>query len=112
MSEGFGLEISRTLLWIVLFPLWGAILNGLLGRSASRRFVGGLAVGSVAASFLFSLIAFTPLAAQHGAGSGSGSAPSIVYKVYEWFSISLGGSNGTTLTRIPVSVAFVMDPLS
>src|SRR5262245_13782468 len=111
MAEEFGVEISRTLLWIVLFPLWGAILNGLLCRSASRRCVGGLAVGSVAVSFLLSLVAFGAMPARHGGGS-DGAAPSIAYKVYEWFSISLGGDNGASLTRIPVSVAFVMDPLS
>ena len=43
-------------LWLIpLFPLLGFLLNGVLGRRASRGIVNALAIGSVLASFLWSL---------------------------------------------------------
>ena len=47
-------------IWLVpLLPLLGAAINGLLGRKFrfSERLIGGIAVGSVALSFLLSLAA-------------------------------------------------------
>src|ERR1044072_4512688 len=47
-------------IWLVpLLPLIGAAINGLLGRKLrfSERLIGGIAVGSVALSFLISLMA-------------------------------------------------------
>src|ERR1044071_6881987 len=47
-------------IWLVpLLPLIGAAINGLLGRKLrfSERLIGGIAVGSVALSFLISLTA-------------------------------------------------------
>jgi NADH-quinone oxidoreductase subunit L len=93
-------DVSRMLLWIVLLPLAGAIINGLVGKHASRQAVGALGVGTVAAAFVLSLIAFVQLVMMDGA------APSIAYDVYEWFSISLGRA------EVPIQVRFVMDPLS
>src|SRR5215216_2053783 len=47
-------------IWLVpLLPLIGAAINGLLGRKLrfSERLIGGIAVGSVALSFLISVAA-------------------------------------------------------
>src|ERR671925_363906 len=47
-------------IWLVpLLPLLGAAINGLLGRKLrfSERLIGGIAVGSVALSFLISVAA-------------------------------------------------------
>ncbi len=57
-------------IWLVpLLPLLGAAINGLLGRKFrfSERLIGGIAVGSVALSFLISLAAVC----SYGFGSSS-----------------------------------------
>ena len=57
-------------IWLVpLLPLIGAAINGLLGRKLrfSERLIGGIAVGSVALSFLISLTAVF----SYGAGDHS-----------------------------------------
>jgi NADH-quinone oxidoreductase subunit L len=99
----------KALLAIVLFPLVGAILNGLLGRAgkewaASRAVVHSVACGSVAASFAFAVWSFTQLIGMHHAAEGQN--VSISYTAYEWFSINVAGKN------VPVQVRFVMDTLS
>ena len=53
---------DRLLLWIVLLPLLGAVINGLFGRFANRQLVGALGVGSVAISFVLALVCFLRLA--------------------------------------------------
>ncbi|MBA3571458.1 MAG: hypothetical protein H0W34_05695, partial [Pyrinomonadaceae bacterium] len=48
------------LIWLIpLLPLAGAALNGLLGRKFrfSEKLIGGIAVGSIALSFLLSVAA-------------------------------------------------------
>ena len=100
MSLGF--DIERTLLWIVLLPLLGALVNGVAGRNASKRLVSGVAVGSVFGSFLLALVGFGYLL-------NSGDEPEhqrLVHDVYEWFSISVRGVD------VPIHVRFVMDHLS
>ena len=56
-------------LWLIpLFPLLGFLLNGLLGRRASKAFVNAVAIGSVALSFawvLKTLWALAPLEQAH-----------------------------------------------
>src|SRR5690606_32660890 len=100
MSE-LGFDIERALLWIVLLPLLGAIVNGIAGRQAHKNLVTGVAVGSVFGSFLLSLVGFGFLL------SGATDGPQeLVHDVYEWFSISVGGAD------VPIRVRFVMDHLS
>ena len=56
--------IQESLLrWIVLLPLLGAAVNGLLNRRLPRPAVGAIACGAVGLSFVLSLTAFTRLAA-------------------------------------------------
>jgi NADH-quinone oxidoreductase subunit L len=93
-------DVSRMLLWIVLLPLAGAVINGLVGKHASRQAVGAVGVGTVAAAFVLSLVVFAKLVGLEG------DAPSVAHTAYEWFSITLGQ------TEVPIQVRFVMDPLS
>lgn len=101
MELDLGFDIERTLLWIVLLPLFGALLNGVWGRNASKGLVTGVAVGSVFGAFLLSLIGFGFL--MQGADDGP---QRLTHDVYEWFSISVRGVD------VPIRVRFVMDHLS
>ena len=91
--------MNRSLLWIVLLPLLGALINGVFGKRANKNIVTALAVGSVTTSFLLALMGFSFLA-THEAQS------EISFNAYEWFSITIGD------VRVPVRVRFVMDHLS
>lgn len=55
--------MASILLLIVLLPLIGSIINGILGKNLSKHLVGYIASGSVGLSFVLSLIAFIQL--QH-----------------------------------------------
>ena len=96
-------DVERALLWIVLLPLAGAIINGLFGRFATKRVAGMVGVGTVAGSFVLAVLAFIELATR----GGEGAVPQpITQEVYEWFTLSIGGRD------VPIRVAFVMDTLS
>jgi NADH-quinone oxidoreductase subunit L len=93
------------LLWIVLFPLIGAALNGIGGCffKTDKKLVAAIAVGAVGLSFALALFTFARLLSVHGEhGDGS-----ITYQAYEWFSVAL--ANGRT---VPVNVRFTVDALS
>jgi NADH-quinone oxidoreductase subunit L len=93
------------LLLIVLFPLVGAILNGIGGCffKTSKGVIGSIAVGAVALSFALAIFSFVKLMGIHGEhGDGA-----LTYQVYEWFSVALG--DGRT---VPINVRFTMDSLS
>jgi NADH-quinone oxidoreductase subunit L len=47
--------------WIVLLPLLGAAINGLLNRRLPRPAVGAIACGAVGLSFVLSVVAFLRL---------------------------------------------------
>jgi NADH-quinone oxidoreductase subunit L len=93
------------LLWIVLFPLIGAALNGIAGCffGADKKVVGGVAVGAVALSFAFAAYSFVVLL------SGAADDPSfaLTQHVYEWFSVEMPSTS-----IVPVNVRFTMDALS
>jgi NADH-quinone oxidoreductase subunit L len=93
-----GIDIERTLLWIVLLPLLGAAINGVFGSRASKNLVSGVAVGSVLGAFLLSLVGFGHLLMTD--------EPAIRNDVYTWFSVTLRGA------EVPIQVRFVMDHLS
>lgn len=94
---------EKALLGIVLFPLIGAIVNGLFGRKAGRSAVHAIAVLSVAMSFGLAVYSFTHLVQLRHAGAEDAA---IRYTVYEWFSIAIYDRTVT------VPVRFVMDALS
>jgi NADH-quinone oxidoreductase subunit L len=94
---------EKALLGIVLFPLIGAIVNGLFGRKAGRPTVHAVAVLSVAMSFGLAVFSFVHLLQARMAGSEDAA---IHYTVYEWFSIAIYDRT------VSVPVRFVMDALS
>ena len=51
-------DIEANLWWIILLPLAGAAVNGLLGRRLGRQNVGLIAIAVMAAAFLLSIFAF------------------------------------------------------
>ena len=94
-----------TLAWIVLFPLLGAVLNGIGGCffKADKKLVAAIAVGAVALSFACAVYAFLHLGGVHGE-DGKGA---LTAQLYEWFSVEVYAG------RIaPVNVRFSMDALS
>src|SRR5690349_14659096 len=100
---------EHSLLWIVLLPLLGALVNGCFGKSASKTLVTTVAVGSVFTSFLLALYAFGTLLRASWGESHEGAA--VTQQVYEWFSITIPGGFGGQFV-IPINVRFVMDHLS
>jgi NADH-quinone oxidoreductase subunit L len=99
----FGNIADKALLWIVLLPLFGAVINGVAGRFADRQLVGAVGVGSVALAFVLALISFFHL---NGLKTNLGDDAAITQEVYHWFSLYVGTS------EVPLRVAFVFDSLS
>jgi len=80
-------------IWLVPFlPLFGFVINGLLGTRFPRRAVGIIACSTVGLSFLFSLIAFFSLPDQ----------PVADKVLYNWIKVG----------NFKADVAFQIDPLS
>ncbi|MDR7796703.1 NADH-quinone oxidoreductase subunit L [Riemerella anatipestifer] len=78
---------------IVLFPLLGFLINGLLGKRLPKIVVGGLATAVVFVSFLLSVYIFTQF---------NSDSPALVVKAFEWFRV-----NG-----MQVNFGFQVDQLS
>jgi NADH-quinone oxidoreductase subunit L len=93
------------LLWIVLFPLIGAALNGIAGCffGADKKVVGAVAVGAVALSFAFAAFSFASLMSGHADDPNF----ALTQHAYEWFSVEMPSSS-----IVPVNVRFSMDALS
>jgi len=92
MNPAEGLQ--GALRWIVLFPLFGAAVNGLLGKRLGRANVHLVACGAVFASFVISAIALYTVS--------FGDASRITDLWWRWFSI--GG--------VPVEMSLTIDRLS
>jgi NADH-quinone oxidoreductase subunit L len=95
--------VDNALLGIVLFPLLGAIANGVFGSKAGRAAVNAVAVAAVAAAFGLALWSFTQLLSLRVSGEEHAV---LHYTAYEWFSLT---TNGHTLS---IPVRFAMDELS
>ena len=93
--------IEGALGWIPFLPLLGFSVNILLGRRLAPRFVQGLAVGTIAGSFLLSLFGFLHLRGL------AVEERVITQELWRW--ISVGGG---ALPGLDVAVAFTLDPLS
>ncbi len=91
------LTMSIIITLIPLFPMLGALINGLFGNLLNRRLVGRIACGSVALSFIFSIVAFVRLLGLPH------ELRSFTINLYPWFS-GVGDFN--------VPVGFLLDPLS
>jgi NADH-quinone oxidoreductase subunit L len=75
------LQTTELLRWIVLFPLFGAIINGLFNRSKNVWIAGGLASAACLAAFITAL----KVVSQYGLFSGT---PSIVMdNWFTWFEV-------------------------
>ena len=84
------------LLLIILFPLAGAVINGLLGRRLPRSLVTFIGVGSVTVSFVLAVTAFAELFVLRGEGVHEAS---LAYQFYEWFSLKLPSG-----AEVPINV--------
>ena len=90
---------STLVILVLLFPLAGAALNGLLGPVFGRRFVNIVGTVSIFGSFA---VACLVLANVVGAASGHSA---ITVRLWQW--IDLGGG-----TNLSVGMDFTLDPLS
>ena len=91
--------------WIVLFPLIGAIINGLAGSKLPRKLVHWIGCGSILMSFLFSLASFQTLwfgGSAGGHGHGGSEYGQFTYTAYQWI---YSGD-------LHLDIAFLLDPLS
>lgn len=100
------MSVQQMLMWIVLLPLAGAIMNGLAGRYANKSLVSVVGVGSVLGSFVLAILCFLELWEARGVQTN----PAIVTDLWEWFSISLPGAGGDR--PVPIGVRFSFDSLS
>ncbi|MBI2896799.1 MAG: NADH-quinone oxidoreductase subunit L [Deltaproteobacteria bacterium] len=95
------------LLPIVLLPALGALVNGLFGSRLKRDTIHTLACAMVFTSFALSVVAFLQLAALPH------EARHLTYRAYEWFTVTLPAAFGSAQDyRIPIDVAFRLDPLA
>ncbi|HZN08794.1 MAG TPA: NADH-quinone oxidoreductase subunit L [Pyrinomonadaceae bacterium] len=104
-------------IWLVpLLPLIGAAINGLLGRKLrfSETVIGGIAVGSVALSFLISVAAVV----SYGLGGGHAHWPTPYLTSQDGFSFSWipGGAisvnHGASYALLNIEWSYQLDPLS
>jgi len=86
------------ILWIVLLPLIGFLINGLGRKALPKAIVAIIGCGTVFVSFLLSCHIFSLVYEARGAGE----AASFGYDVFEW--ISAG--------NLQISLSFLVDPLS
>lgn len=87
---------------IVLMPLLGAIINGLIGSKLPKRAVDVIACGSILLSFFFSLLTIKALVRNSVELSGETLYGNLTYTAYQWM---YSGAFG-------VDVAFMVDPLT
>ena len=87
---------DTALRWIVLVPLLGTVVNGLLNRRLPRQVAGLLACATVGVSFVLSVMLFLRLTGMPAEGR------LLTDTIYTW----IGFEN------LRVDIAFTMDPLS
>jgi len=95
---------------IVLFPLIGALFNGVFGKQLDRYASQLIAVGSVVMSFGFAVVCFLKLHALRAESPEENVR--LIYTAYDWFSVHVPATNFHAATSAPVSVRFAMDALS
>jgi NADH-quinone oxidoreductase subunit L len=102
LRHTFPAEDASLLLGILLFPLIGALVNGLFGKRVGKQGVTLMAVFAIAAAFVGSLAGTWLVATQPGKG-----VPSLSYEAYGWLVLPLRPEGALEL-----KVSFWMDPLS
>jgi NADH-quinone oxidoreductase subunit L len=95
--------MTNLTLWVLLMPLLGFIILGLLGRVMSRRGILVVAIGATALAFLFTTISFFSML-----GTTPASARFSDQVFYTWL------NSGVTVGIAPLSISFglLFDPLS
>jgi NADH-quinone oxidoreductase subunit L len=92
LEELFPASDFTLIAFIVLLPLLGAAVNGVFGKRLGREAVTLMGLGSVLVSFLFSVVTFFILHHQ-----GEEGATKLVWRGWEWMSLSLHGGGATSL---------------
>ena len=101
-------------LWLIVFlPLFGALINGVVGLVARRRgtdtqrppFVDVFALGSVGISFILSVVAFVKLLAIEPAGR------SFTQSLWNWFELGGASVHGGIAQNV-MQWSYRFDPLS
>src|SRR5947209_2073846 len=95
--------MTNLTLWVLLMPLFGFIILGLLGRVMSQRGIQSVALGASGLAFIFTAISFFSML-----GTTPTSARFSDQVFYTWI------SSGTTIGIAPLSISFglLFDPLS
>ncbi len=95
--------MTNLTIWVLLMPLLGFIILGLIGRALPRRGILAVALGASGLAFLFTAISFFSML-----GTTPTSARLSDQVFYTWI------SSGTTVGTAPLSISFGMlfDPLS
>jgi len=86
---------TELLLWIVLLPLGGAIVNGLLGKRLPRGLVSFIGCATIGTAFALSIVGSIDVLLAHG-------DERLVQSVYSWVAVD----------NLSISVSFTLDALS
>ncbi len=95
--------MTNLTLWVLLMPLFGCIILGLLGRVMSQRGIQSVALGASGLAFVFATISFFSML-----GTTSASARFSDQVFYTWI------NSGVTVGASPLTISFglLFDPLS
>ncbi len=95
--------MTNLTIWVLLMPLLGFIILGLIGRALPHRGILAVALGATGLAFLFTAISFLSML-----GTTPTSARLSDQVFYTWI------SSGTTVGAAPLSISFglLLDPLS
>src|SRR6266487_1324351 len=95
--------MTNLTIWVLLMPLLGFIILGLIGRALPHRGILAVALGATGLAFLFTAISFLSML-----GTTPTSARLSDQVFYTWI------SSGTTVGTAPLSISFglLLDPLS
>src|SRR5437660_6601279 len=95
--------MTNLTIWVLLMPLLGFIILGLIGRALPHRAILAVALGATGLAFLFTAISFFSML-----GTTPASARLSDQVFYTWI------SSGTTIGVAPLSISFglLFDPLS
>jgi len=97
------------LIWgILLFPLVGAIVNGIFGKRLGRSAVTLMALTAIGVPFLASVFSYWVLLRAGGDAGHGHEAAKLYVKGWDWMSLSLPQDAGST----QLEVAFSLDGLS
>ena len=109
LRQQFPADDFSLLALVLLLPLVGAFVCGAFGKRLGKHAVRMMALTAVGGAFLASLTTFALVATAggaHGASAHAAPATRFVWNVWRWFSVD------GQLAKVPIDVAFSVDPLS